>query len=70
MVEKAAEPNHPIYRLSVAGSTGLEAAITGNHNYDLQLDQSPYAVLRMSKNQLLDDVAGVTSIRPNSIDFR
>ena len=63
---KGGGTNLPIYRLSVAGSTGLEAAITGNHNYDLQLDQSPYAVLRMSKNHLLDDVAGVTSIRPST----
>ncbi len=58
--------NQKIYRLSIAGSTGLETAITGNHNPNLASDASPICVLRMNKNHLFDDVAGVTSIRPST----
>jgi len=58
--------NQKIYRLSISGSTGLEAAITGLHNPTLASDASPVIVLRMNKNHLLDSVAGVTSIRPST----
>ena len=58
--------NLKIYRLSIAGSTGLETAITGNHNPNLASDASPVAVLRMNKNHLLDDLAGVTATRPST----
>tara|TARA_B100001057_G_scaffold147946_1_gene147884 strand:- start:134 stop:8017 length:7884 start_codon:yes stop_codon:yes gene_type:complete len=58
--------NQKIYRLAIAGDQGLADAITGNHNPTLSSDASPYCVIRMSKNHLLDDVAGVTSIRPST----
>ena len=58
--------NLPIYRLSVSGDTGLESAITGNHNPVLASDAGPYVTIRMNKNYLFDDVAGVTSIRPST----
>ena len=58
--------NQKIYRLAIAGDQGLATAITGNHNPTLSSDASPYCVIRMSKNHLLDDVAGVTSIRPST----
>ena len=58
--------NRPIYRLSVSGSTGLEAAITGAHNPTPASDTSAYAVLRMNKNHLLDDLNGVTATRPST----
>ena len=51
---------------AIAGDQGLATAITGNHNPTLSSDASPYVVIRMSKNHLLDDVAGVTSIRPST----
>ena len=55
--------NLPIYRLSVSGDTGLESAITGNHNPSLASDASPVVVIRMNKNHLLDDLTGVTATR-------
>jgi len=58
--------NQTIYRLSVSGDTGLENAITGLHNPALASDASPYVTIRMNKNHLFDDVAGVTSIRPST----
>ena len=58
--------NQTIYRLSISGDTGLESAITGLHNPSLASDASPYVTIRMNKNHLLDDVAGVTSIRPST----
>ena len=58
--------NQKIYRLAIAGDQGLASAITGNHNPTFGSDASPYCVIRMSKNHLLDDVAGVTSIRPST----
>jgi len=58
--------NRPIYRLSVSGSTGLETAITGAHNPTASNDTSAYAVIRMNKNHLLDDLSGVTATRPST----
>ena len=58
--------NLPIYRLSVSGDTGLETAITGAHNPTPSNDTSAYAVLRMNKNHLLDDLTGVTATRPST----
>jgi hypothetical protein len=58
--------NLPIYRLSVSGDTGLEAAITGAHNPTVTNDASAYAVLRMNKNHLLDELSGVTATRPST----
>ena len=58
--------NQKIYRLSVSGDTGLEAAILGTHNPTPVNDQSAYVTIRMNKNHLFDDVAGVTSIRPST----
>ena len=58
--------NRPIYRCSVSGSTGLEAAITGVHNPTVASDASAYAVVRMNKNHLLDDLSGVTATRPST----
>ena len=58
--------NQKIYRCNISGDTGLENAITGNHNPSLASDASPLAVLRMNKNHLFDSVAGVTSIRPST----
>ena len=58
--------NLPIYRLSVSGDTGLENAITGNHNPSLASDASPVVVIRMNKNHLLDDLTGVTATRPST----
>jgi hypothetical protein len=58
--------NLPIYRLSVSGDTGLETAITGAHNPTPNSDASAYAVLRMNKNHLLDDLNGVTATRPST----
>ena len=58
--------NLPIYRLSVSGDTGLEAAITGAHNPTPANDTSAYAVVRMNKNYLLDDLNGVTATRPST----
>mgnify|MGYP001417431783 CR=1 FL=1 len=58
--------NLPIYKLGIAGSTGLETAITGDYDPVFANDASPYAELRMNKNHLFDDVAGVTSIRPST----
>ena len=58
--------NLPIYRLSVSGDTGLEASITGAHNPTVTNDSSAYAVLRMNKNHLLDDLSGVTATRPST----
>ena len=58
--------NLPIYRLSVSGDTGLETAITGAHNPTPSNDTSAYAVLRMNKNHLLDDLNGVTATRPST----
>ena len=58
--------NLPIYKLGIAGSTGLETAITGDYNPTFSSDQSPLVVIRMNKNHLFDDVAGVTSIRPST----
>ena len=58
--------NQKIYRLSIAGDTGLAAALTGNHNPTFASDASPYVVIRMNKNHLFDDVSGVTSIRPST----
>ena len=58
--------NLPIYRLSVSGTTGLETAITGAHNPTPSNDTSAYAVLRMNKNHLLDDLSGVTATRPST----
>ena len=58
--------NLPIYRLSVSGTTGLETAITGAHNPTPSNDTSAYAVLRMNKNHLLDDLNGVTATRPST----
>ena len=58
--------NLPIYRLSVSGDTGLETAITGAHNPTPSADASAYAVLRMNKNHLLDDLNGVTATRPST----
>jgi hypothetical protein len=58
--------NLKIYRCSISGDTGLEAALTGNHNPVLASDASPLVTIRMSKNHLFDDVSGVTSIRPST----
>ena len=58
--------NQTIYRLSIAGDQGLENALVGNHNPTFNLDNSPYVTIRMNKNHLIDDVAGVTSIRPST----
>tara|TARA_Y200000002_G_scaffold6250_1_gene5335 strand:- start:1204 stop:4308 length:3105 start_codon:yes stop_codon:yes gene_type:complete len=58
--------NLPIYKLGIAGSTGLEAAITGDYNSSFASDAAPYVVIRMNKNHLMDDVSGVTSIRPST----
>ena len=58
--------NLPIYRLSVSGDQGLEAAITGAHNPTVNNDTSAMAVIRMNKNHLLDDLAGVTATRPST----
>ncbi|MBR20674.1 MAG: hypothetical protein CMA64_11130 [Euryarchaeota archaeon] len=58
--------NLPIYKLGIAGSVGLEAAITGTYNPVFASDAAPTCVIRMSKNVLLDDVAGVTTIRPST----
>ena len=58
-----------IYRLSIAGSTGLETA-TGNPIPNLASDAPSVAVLRMNKNHLLDDLAGVTATRlPTALIF-
>ena len=37
--------NQKIYRCNISGDTGLENAITGNHNPSLASDASPLAVL-------------------------
>ena len=58
--------NLPIYKLGIAGSTGLETAITGDYDANFASDAAPYVVIRMNKNHLFDDVAGVTSIRPST----
>jgi len=58
--------NRPIYRCSVAGSTGLETAITGVHNPTVASDASAYVVVRMNKNHLLDGLSGVTATRPST----
>ncbi len=58
--------NLPIYRLSVSGDSGLEAAITGAHNPTVTADASAFAVIRMNKNHLLDDLTGVTATRPST----